>query len=456
MFFRQIEVELEKWAAKPGRKPLILRGARQVGKTTVVHKFGKKFDNYLYVNLEKSSAKDLMESKDEVKNLLPLLFLYTNNTRKEGTTLLFIDEIQVSAHVLSLLRYFYEETPDIFVIAAGSLLETMLDKHISIPVGRVEYMALHPCSFIEFLIAIGEDRFVALIVKGELPEAFHTTIMDFFNIYALIGGMPEVIADYVNQRDILGLSSIFNQLLNGYKNDVEKYAENNKQANVIRHILENGWAFSAQTITFGGFASSAYQARETGEALRTLSKAMLLALVYPTTSVLMPVISDLKKAPKLFWLDVGLVNYAAGIQREYILNKDLLDTWRGRAAEQIVAQEFTALHFEVGRKNNFWVRNKRGSTAEVDFVYVWNGIVFPVEVKSGHNAHLKSLHQFMLDANHDLAVRIWSGKYSVDIVQNLYGKSFKLINLPFYMIAALPHIIAKFFITDEKLIDNDK
>ena len=456
MFFRQIEVELEKWAAKPGRKPLILRGARQVGKTTVVHKFGKKFDNYLYVNLEKSSAKDLMESKDEVKNLLPLLFLYTNNTRKEGTTLLFIDEIQVSAHVLSLLRYFYEETPDIFVIAAGSLLETMLDKHISIPVGRVEYMALHPCSFIEFLIAIGEDRFVALIVKGELPEAFHTTIMDFFNIYALIGGMPEVIADYVNQRDILGLSSVFNQLLNGYKNDVEKYAENNKQANVIRHILENGWAFSAQTITLGGFASSAYQARETGVALRTLSKAMLLALVYPTTSVLMPVISDLKKAPKLFWLDVGLVNYAAGIQREYILKKDLLDTWRGRAAEQIVAQEFTALYFEVGRKNNFWVRNKRGSTAEVDFVYVWNGIVFPVEVKSGHNAHLKSLHQFMLDANHDLAIRIWSGKYSVDIVQNLYGKSFKLINLPFYMIAALPHIIAKFFITDEKLIDNDK
>ena len=284
--------------------------------------------------------------------------------------------------------------------------------------------------------------------QGKLLQLFHS--------YALIGGMPEVIADYVNQRDILGLSSVFNQLLNGYKNDVEKYAENNKQANVIRHILENGWAFSAQTITLGGFASSAYQARETGEALRTLSKAMLLALVYPTTSVLMPVISDLKKAPKLFWLDVGLVNYAAGIQREYILKKDLLDTWRGRAAEQIVAQEFTALHFEVGRKNNFWVRNKRGSTAEVDFVYVWNGIVFPVEVKSGHNAHLKSLHQFMLDANHDLAIRIWSGKYSVDIVQTLDGKSFKLINLPFYMIAALPHIIAKFFITDEKLIDNDK
>lgn len=449
MFFRQIEVELEKWAAKKGRKPLILRGARQVGKTTVIHKFGEKFDNYLYVNLEKSSAKDLMESKDEVKNLMPLLFLYTNKTRKEGTILLFIDEIQVSAHVLSLLRYFYEETPEIFVIAAGSLLETMLDKHISIPVGRVEYMALHPCSFIEFLIAIGEERFVALILKGELPEAFHTTMTNFFTIYALIGGMPEVIACYANQRDILGLSSVFNQLLNGYKNDVEKYAENNKQVNVIRHILENGWAFSAQTITLGGFASSAYQARETGEAFRTLSKAMLLALVYPTTSVLMPIISDLKKAPKLFWLDAGLVNYASGIQREYILKKDLLDTWRGRAAEQIVAQEFTALQFEVGKKNNFWVRNKRGSTAEVDFVYEWNGIVFPVEVKSGHNAHLKSLHQFMQEANHDLAIRVWSGKYSVDIVKNLDGKSFKLINLPFYLIAALPNILAKLLFIDD-------
>jgi predicted AAA+ superfamily ATPase len=133
------------------------------------------------------------------------------------------------------------------------------------------------------------------------------------------------------------------------------------------------------------------------------------------------------------------------------LKIDLLDTWRGRAAEQIVAQEFTALHFEVGKKNNFWVRNKRGSTAEVDFVYEWNGIVFPVEVKSGHNAHLKSLHQFMLEANHDLAIRVWSGKYSVDIVQNLEGKSFKLINLPFYMIAALPNILAKLLFIDEEI-----
>ncbi|HOG41118.1 MAG TPA: AAA family ATPase [Bacteroidales bacterium] len=141
MFKRNIETQLHKWAKNPYRKPLILRGARQVGKTTVVNQFAENFENFISINLEKSAAKNLMESVDEVKKLIPLLFLYANKTQKEGRTLLFIDEIQNSPHTVSLLRYFYEETPEIYIIAAGSLLETMLDKHISLPVGRVEYMA---------------------------------------------------------------------------------------------------------------------------------------------------------------------------------------------------------------------------------------------------------------------------------------------------------------------------
>ncbi len=308
MFIRSIEKELEKWALGSYRKPLVLRGARQVGKTTVVHRFGKQFENYLYINLEKQQSKQLVESTDEVKKLLPLLFLYCNKTQKEGRTLVFIDEIQASSHALSLLRYFYEDTPDIFVIAAGSLLETMLDKHISLPVGRVEYLAIHPCSFIEYLTAIGEERYVELILKAELPKAFHEEILQHFNIYALIGGMPEVVARYAANKDIVALSKVYNQLLNAYKNDVEKYAESNTQANVIRYILEEGWAFSGQSITLGGFAASAYKARETGEAFRTLNKAMLLDLVYPTTNVLIPAVSDLKKTPKLFWFDAGFTS----------------------------------------------------------------------------------------------------------------------------------------------------
>jgi hypothetical protein len=443
MFIRSIEKELEKWALNPYRKPLVLRGARQVGKTTVVNRFSEQFDNYLYINLEKISSKQLVESTDNVNNLLPLLFLYCNKTRKEGRTLLFIDEIQASSHALSLLRYFYEDSPEIFVIAAGSLLETMLDKHISLPVGRVEYMAIHPCSFIEYLTAIGEGRFVDLITKAELPNAFHEEILKHFNLYALIGGMPEVVARYSVNKDIVALSKIYNQLLNAYKNDVEKYAESNTQANVIRYILEEGWAFSGQTITLGGFAASPYKARETGEAFRTLNKAMLLELVYPTTNVLMPAVSDLKKTPKLFWIDAGLVNYASGIQKEYLINKDLMDTWRGMAAEQIVSQELKTLSFEIGLKQNYWMRNKRGSTAEIDFIIVFDGKIIPIEVKSGHNAHLKSIHQFMIEANHDIAIRVWSGNFSIDNVKTISAKEFRLVNLPFYMISALPHILTK-------------
>lgn len=180
---------------------------------------------------------------------------------------------------------------------------------------------------------------------------------------------------------------------------------------MIRYILEEGWAFAGQSITLGGFASSSYKARETGESFRTLEKALLLELVYPTVNAVLPVTADLKKSPKLIWLDAGLVNYAANIQKEYLLSKELTDVWRGMAAEQIVAQELKALSAEVGVKRKYWMRAKRGSSSEVDFIYLYDGLVIPIEVKSGHNAHLKSLHQFMNEAPHDIAVRVWSGNF---------------------------------------------
>ncbi|MCD7849498.1 MAG: AAA family ATPase [Parabacteroides sp.] len=443
MFKRKIETYLNEWVQKDNRKPLVLRGARQVGKTTVVRQFGKQFDNFLSVNLEKEEARILFERTDDVRVLFSLLFLYCNVKRVEGRTLLFIDEIQASPKAVSLLRYFYEDLPDIYVIAAGSLLENMLDKHISLPVGRVEYAALHPCSFVEFLYAVGEERFVDLIEKATLPEAFHNRLMQLFTSYSLLGGMPEIVARFSAGKDVVSLSDTYNQLLNAYKNDVEKYAANNTQAAVIRYILEEGWSYAGQTITLGGFARSAYKARETGEAFRTLEKALLLELVYPTVNAVLPATSDLKRAPKLIWLDAGLVNYAAGIQNEYLLSKDLNDTWRGMAAEQIVAQELRTLSPEVGKKQKFWVRAKKGSSSEIDFVYVFDGMIIPVEVKSGHNAHLKSLHQFMNEAPHDLAIRVWSGSFSIDPVKTNEGKVFRLVNLPFYMIAALPELLSR-------------
>jgi predicted AAA+ superfamily ATPase len=409
-----------------------------------VENFAKNFDNYLSVNLEKKGAREVFETTDDVKTLLPMLFLYCDVSHRAGKTLLFIDEIQNSPYTVSLLRYFYEELPEIYVIAAGSLLETILDRHISLPVGRVEYLALHPCNFLEFLGAVGENRFIEPVKNMELPVAFHSALSQLFKTFSLVGGMPEALARFAGNRDIVGLKRIYNQLLNAYKNDVEKYAGNKTQATIINYILEEGWTFSGETITLGGFAGSSYKARETGEAFRTLQKAMLLEMVYPTISALMPVVSEQKRAPKLFWLDAGLVNYAAKIQQEYLRHSDLLDTWRGKAAEQMVAQELAALSFDVGEKRNFWIRQQRGSNAEVDFIYIYAGQIIPIEVKSGHNAHLKSLHQFMDECSHNTAVRVWSQPFSMDEVTTQKGKKFRLLNVPFYYVSILEEILKKY------------
>lgn len=443
MFKRDIIVNLEAWAADSHRKPLILRGARQVGKTTVVNEFGKQFDNYLPLNLEKQEAAKLFDLSVPLKDLMPLLFAHCGVIRKEGRTLLFIDEIQNSAKAISLLRYFYEELPDIYVIAAGSLLENIVDIHTSFPVGRVQYLALRPCSFREFLQAIQEETLLPVLAQPEITSAFHERLMNLFNIYTLIGGMPEVIQLYAERRDILSLNNIYETLLQGYRDDVEKYTTGKLLPDVVRFLLKEGWHKAGQNITLGGFAGSSYKAREVGEAFRLLEKAMLLELVYPTTATEVPATSEIKRTPKLIWLDTGLVNYAAQVQKQILGANDILDAWRGMIAEQIVAQELLTLTNKVSQKRNFWVRGQNDSSAEVDYIWVQESSIFPIEVKSGHNAHLRSLHSFMERSSQTVAFRVWSQPYSVNEVKTVQGKQFRLINLPFYLVGELPDIIAK-------------
>ena len=444
MFKRNIISELEKWAAKPRRKPLIIRGARQVGKTTLVDCFAEGFENYLYLNFEKNpSVMTLFEKEQEAEDLLAEVFLFCNKENVPGRTLLFIDEIQNSKTAIMKLRYFYEaKLDDLYVIAAGSLLETMLTKKVSFPVGRVEYLAVRPCVFNEFLQAIGETQLEKALLNHKISEALHTKTMNLFNTFALIGGMPEVIADYAENKNFVGLNSIYESLLASYRDDVEKYSRNDTMSQVIRYILQSGWNFAAQRITLSNFGGSSYKSREVGEAFRTLEKTFVLELCHPTTDTFVPITKDLKRSPKLLWLDCGLVNYAANVQKEVFGATDILDAWRGRIAEQIVAQELLALDSRVSTQRNFWVRSKKDSDAEVDFVLQYDSKVIPVEVKSGHNAKLRSLHLFMEEAPHDIAVRVWSQPFSVDEVSTRTGKKFKLINLPFYYIGILQEILA--------------
>lgn len=440
MFRRNIISKLEVWKQDKKHKPLILRGARQVGKTTVVNEFGSQFDNYLYFNLERNENAKLFEMEIPLDDLVNMLYASVGKVKKEGTTLVFIDEIQNSPKTIALLRYFYEQRPDLYVIAAGSLLENLVDVKVSFPVGRVQYLALRPCSFSEFLGAIGKNNLLAVLSqKAEYTVAFHEQLMHLFNQYTIVGGMPEAVQQYAETQDVIGIEDVYETLVQAYKDDSEKYVRGNKLTDVVRFILSYGWAFSGETITLGNFANSGYKSREVGEAFRLLEKAMLLELIYPVSSTQLPIIPETKRMPKLIWFDTGLVNYQAGIRKEIIGSTDMVDSWRGHIAEQITAQELLTLDDRVGQHRSFWAKPNNG--AEVDFIFAHNSKLYPIEVKSGTNAHLRSLQVFMDSSGVNIAIRIWSKPYSVDKVKTIHGKEFTLINLPFYLIGNLRNVL---------------
>lgn len=446
MFRRDIILDLQHWANRKNRKPLVLRGARQVGKTSVVQAFGNEFENYIYVNLEDNLSKKIFDEALNVRLLLNTLFSLQAMPRKVGRTLLFIDEIQNSPRAVQLLRYFYEQMPEIYVIAAGSLLETLIDRHISFPVGRVEYMAVRPCSFREFLTAKGDDAVRNLIMQNpEMSNSLHLKLMSDFQIYSLIGGMPEVVNNYLENSDLVALSPIYTSLLTGYMDDVEKYASKGTETNVLRTILSKGWTNAGQQITFNNFVDSNYKSREMGEGFRTLERAMLLELAYPVTSANLPLVGNQRRMPKLLWLDCGLVSASAKVKQEILRADNLQDVWRGAYAEQIVGQELLTLNNDVNGRRHFWIREDTHASAEVDFVYQYEDKFIPIEVKLGNNAHLRSLHRCVEEGNLSFAVRVWSEPLSVNDVITVVGKkTFRLLNVPFYMIGMLETLIKKY------------
>lgn len=347
--------------------------------------------------------------------------------------LFFIDEIQNSSIAIKSLRYFYEDMPELYLIAAGSLLESLMQKQVSFPVGRVEYLALRPCTFSEFLRAMGELPLLEKLTSVSVPKLVHFRLMELFKQYTIIGGMPEIINHFSNERDIIALDNIYQTLLTGYRDDVEKYAPRSTITEILRYVIKYGWDYAAQRITFEKFANSNYKSRDMAETLRTLEKTLLLELVYPTTDTKLPVRKNLKKKPKLMWLDTGLVNYAASLQNELYNKEDISDAWRGLIAEHIVGQEIIGASNRFLEERHFWVREARNSQAELDFLFISanHGIV-PVEVKSGDSSRLKSLQLFMQSSPSDIAIRFWGNFESKNKIKTPSGKEFTLFNLPYY------------------------
>lgn len=437
IFQRTILSELSRWKQQANRKPLILRGARQVGKTTAINVFGKSFDYFLSFNLEIATDRHLFETIEEPENLMAALLFSRSVPANSGQTLIFIDEIQQSPKAVSQMRYFHELFPQYFFVAAGSLLETAIGRNISFPVGRVEFRAMRPLSFTEFLDAFAEKNVKDILQTFPFPSFAHDILLNLFRQYTFIGGMPEVVSKYIETRDLIRLQPIYESLLVSYIEDVEKYAPNELLKHVLSFLIRRSFLFAATRIKFQGFGKSNYGSKEVGEAFRLLEKTMLLRLVYPSVETKPPLVPDLRKSPRLQFLDTGLVNYVAGLQENLFGQHQLNEIYEGRIIEHVAGQELLAQTHQTLAGLNFWVREKRQSQSEVDYLYPYKGRIIPIEVKSGPTGHLRSLHLFIDAGGSDLAVRIYTGHLKIEQHQTISGHPFTLLNLPCYLISEL-------------------
>jgi len=437
MFSRKIIHYLIEWKNEKGRKPLVLRGARQVGKTTAVLMFGKKyFKNVIYLNLENIEHLRLFRGEISLDDFEKIIQIKFHQKIVPDETLVFIDEIQNSPSLMKLLRFFYEEKPNIHVIAAGSLFQAKIEREgLSLPVGRIEYAYVYPLDFFEYLEAQEEDELLEYLktisFKGKIPEAIHQKALKHFYEYTMIGGMPEVVKSYIEDRNTDKLKSIYSSLFTSYSEDVYKYSSL-ANAKYLSYVIEQAPLFAGTTFTYEKFGGSNFRSREMSAAFDTLEKVMLVYQVQATKSKEIPLIGQRKRPKKLLYLDVGLVNHRMGVQEEFINLKDLNEFYRGRIAEQVVGQNMLAQFTNHIPVILYWAKGKREGAAEVDFCLKVKGAILGVEVKSGVTGRLKSLYSFA-DAvkNHQL-VRIYNGHLNKEKVK-IGGKTYKLTSIPFYM-----------------------
>lgn len=450
-FERHISTYLEEWRKETNRKPLVLRGARQVGKTTLIKEFSANYKNFILLNLEKPADRRLFEQYDDVETLVEALLFSSKIPYNEiDDTLLFIDEIQELPRAIQLLRYFYEERPALHVIAAGSLLEFAIKDVKSFPVGRIEYLYLHPLNFAEYLKALNHELASDQLHSIPVKPFAHDTLMDLFHRYAIVGGMPEVVRVDLIKNNLADLAKVYEGIWATYRDDVEKYTSNVSDRRVIKHVITEAHLYIDQRIKFQSFGNSNYGSREVGEAMRTLDDAKIIRLIYPTTDTESPLKSDLRKSPRFQFLDTGLVNHALGIQAQLLGMQDLSNSFKGAIIPHLFTQELISLNTITNKKPNFWVREKNQSSSEVDLVYPYKDKVIPIEIKSGAKGTLRSLHQFMDKVDHPYAIRVYGGKFKIEESKTNSGTPFLLMNLPYYLGTQLPSYI-EYFIKKHRL-----
>lgn len=409
---RHIDNELVKWKISSKHKPVLLRGARQIGKSSAVRNLAKSFEFYIEINFEENkTVREVFENSDLTPQLLceKLSSIYEIPI-EEGKTLLFFDEIQACIPAISSLRFFYEKMPDLHVIAAGSLLEFALGEIPSFGVGRIRSLFMYPFSFAEFLEANGNAGLLAAVKKANfqtpLDNVLHNKTLYLLKLFILIGGMPEVVATYVQQKDLLECQSVLSELTETLKNDFAKYKEKTP-------ALQISVAFDGVIKQMGGKFkytnnSAEYSIYQMKQAVELLIMAGLVIPVTHTSANGLPLGAEINpKFRKLLLLDTGIFQRLLGLQlSDILLNDDFDSINKGGIAEMFAGLELLkSSSFYQQTRLFYWQREERNARAEVDFVVQQNMDIVPIEVKSGKQGKMQSMYLFMKEKKSKTGIR---------------------------------------------------
>ncbi|MCP4629630.1 MAG: ATP-binding protein [bacterium] len=443
--------ELDSWLVKPNRKPMVVRGARQVGKTWLVRDFAVRHElKLLELNFERLPALAELFSDNDPMEIMRNIEAELAISIEFNSSLLFLDEIQAAPQLFSKLRWFREELPQLPVIAAGSLLDFALSKHqYSVPVGRITYFHLEPMSFFEFLTAIGNQalgkKLLSTSFKTKLPELLHEKCLNLYYDYCLVGGMPEVVQEWTDSKDIKSCIKIQQDLMATYRDDFHKYGGEiepellNRILLSVSEQLGNKFVYSQ--------VDAAKKVAKIKKALMRLDLAKVCTRIQHTAGNGLPLGAESNdKFFKAIMVDIGLISVQMGLsltsRRE---SKNIIFSNKGGLAEQFVGQQLRVVQAPSAEPRLYYWQTTGGRQGEIDYIIQHANRVVPVEVKSGATGSLKSLHMFMANKNLDFAVRCNTNQPSLEniSVKTTTGEpvSYRLLSIPLYLTERLDGLI---------------
>ena len=414
---RNIDVELLEWKDNPMRKPLLLRGARQVGKSSAVRHFGKEFQFFAEVNFERhKTVKTFFQGDIDIRLIVQKIAIYINVPIEEGKTLLFLDEIQECPEAIMALRFFKEDYPGLHVIAAGSLLEFTLQELPTFGVGRIHTLFMYPMTFDEFLNANNENGLISMKRQADsqhpLDAAFHEKLIEYFRIYLLVGGMPEAVLAWIKTHNFNQCIHIQEDIILTYEDDFSKYKKR-VSPNLLRTTLHGICHQPGEKITFKQISAD-YRSSQIREAVRLLTLAGLVIPVIATSGNGIPLDAEAnEKNMKILLLDSGLllsVLQLEGNLAQHLVDlimtgspKDLVN--KGGLVEMVAGLELLRNKPCVQRQKMFYWEKSGNSIAEIDYLDTFHLKVTPIEIKSGTQGGMKSLWQFMREKRLTEAIR---------------------------------------------------